>query len=63
VFFGRFAALFPEAQRQNMREVLQWCADGTLKPHVQEVLPLSDTIRALKMIEAREAVGKIVVRP
>jgi len=55
--------LFPEAQRQNMREVLQWCADGTLKPHVQDVLPLSETIRALKMIEAREAVGKIVVRP
>jgi len=63
VFFGRFAALFPEAQRRNMREVLQWCADGTLKPHVQDVLPLSETIRALKLIEAREAVGKIVVRP
>lgn len=63
VMFGRFAELFPEQQRNNMRQVLAWCADGTLKPHVQEVMPLDETIRALKMIEGREAVGKIVVRP
>jgi NADPH2:quinone reductase len=46
-----------------MRQVLGWCADGTLKPYVQEVMPLDETIRALKMIESRKAVGKIVVRP
>lgn len=63
VMFGRFAELFPGQQRENMRQVLDWCADGTLKPHVQEVVPLNKTIRALKIIEAREAVGKIVVRP
>jgi NADPH2:quinone reductase len=63
VMFGRFAELFPEQQRNNMRQVLGWCAGGTLKPHVQEVMPLDETIRALKMIEGRNAVGKIVVRP
>ncbi|RIA47241.1 NADPH:quinone oxidoreductase family protein [Dichotomicrobium thermohalophilum] len=63
VMFGRFAELFPETQQENMRQVLQWCANGTLKPHVQEVVPLEETIRALKMIDARQAVGKIVVRP
>jgi len=63
VFFGRFAELFPETQRENMQEILRWCADGALKPHVQEVFPLDETIRALRMIDAREAVGKIVVRP
>jgi NADPH2:quinone reductase len=46
-----------------MRQVLGWCADGTLKPHVREVVPLDETIRALKMVEGRNAVGKIVVRP
>ncbi len=63
VFLGRFAEEFPMAHRTNMAEVLNWCADGTLKPHVQQVLPLEDTVRALKLIESRQAVGKIVVRP
>jgi NADPH2:quinone reductase len=63
VMFGRFAAQFPEAHRANMAQVLNWCADGTLQPHVQEVLPLARTADALKRIDARQAVGKIVVRP
>jgi NADPH2:quinone reductase len=63
VMYGRFAELFPQKQRENLRALLQWCADGTLKPHVHEVVPLEETIRALKMIDARQVVGKIVVRP
>ncbi len=63
VMFGRFAELFPGKQQENMRQILRWCADGTLKPRVQEVVPLNETIRALKMIDARQALGKIVVRP
>ncbi len=63
VMFGRFAELSPDAQRENMRQVLEWCAHGRLKPHVGQVFPLSDTARAIQMIDARKAVGKIVVRP
>jgi NADPH:quinone reductase len=63
VMFGRFAELYADQQRQNMRQVLGWCADGLLNPHVEEVVPLCETVRALKAIEARKAVGKIVVRP
>jgi len=43
--------------------VLNWCADGLLQPHVQEVVPLARTADVLKRIDARQAVGKIVVRP
>jgi len=63
VMFGGFAEKFPEAHRANMRQLLQWCADGRLRPHVQEVFPLAETARALRLIEDRKAVGKIVVRP
>jgi len=63
VMFGRFAELFPGAQRDNMQTVLKWCADGRLKPHVGEIFPLAETVRALQTIDARKAIGKIVVRP
>jgi len=43
--------------------VLTWCSDGVLQPHVQEVVPLARTADALGRIDARQAVGKIVVRP
>ncbi len=63
VMFGRFAEQFPSAQRQNMLQVLEWCADARMQPHVDAVLPLAGTARALKMIDARKAVGKLLVRP
>jgi NADPH:quinone reductase len=63
VVFGRFAELCAQNQRENMQQVLRWCAHGTINPHVQEVVPLEETIRALGLIDARQAVGKILVRP
>jgi NADPH2:quinone reductase len=63
VFFGRFAELQPEAHAQNMRQVLSWCEDATLRPHIGRVFPLEETAQAVAMLEARKAVGKIIVRP
>lgn len=63
VQFGGFAELFPEAHRENMRQVLAWCAEGRLKPHIQQVFALEDAVRALQLIDSRKAVGKVVVRP
>jgi NADPH2:quinone reductase len=63
VFFGRFAELEPEAHTRNMRQVLDWCADGTLRPHIGQVFPLEETAEAVRLLESRKAVGKIVVKP
>ncbi len=63
VMLGRFTELFPQAQQENMRQVLQWCAQGRVRPHIQQVFPLEETADALKLIDSRKAVGKIVVRP
>jgi NADPH:quinone reductase len=43
--------------------VLAWCADGTLRPHIGQVFPLQETAEAVRLLEERKAVGKIVVRP
>jgi NADPH:quinone reductase len=63
VFFGRFTELEPDAHAANMRQVLAWCEDGTLRPHIGKVFPLEATAQAVAMLEERKAVGKIIVRP
>ncbi len=63
VFFGRFTELEPEAAAANMRQLLAWCEDGTLRPHIGKIFPLEETAQAVAMLEERKAVGKIIVRP
>jgi len=44
-----------------MASVLNWVATGALKARVDRVYPLEDTAEALRMIEERKVVGKIVL--
>jgi NADPH2:quinone reductase len=46
-----------------MRQLLAWCEDGTLRPHIGKIFPLEETAQAVAMLEERKAVGKIIVRP
>jgi NADPH:quinone reductase len=63
VFFGRFTELEPEAHRANMAQLLAWCKDGTLRPHIGQAFPLAETPQAIALLESRKAVGKIIIRP
>jgi NADPH:quinone reductase len=63
VFFGRFGELAPDAHAANMGQLLAWCEDGTLRPHIGSVFPLEETAKAVTQLEERKAVGKIIIRP
>lgn len=63
VFFGRFTELEAQIHRRNMEQILAWVADGTLCPHIGKVFPLAETADAIRLLESRKAVGKILVRP
>lgn len=51
----------PEVVQQAMRELLAWHAEGRLRPHVSQVLPLADYAEALRLLRDRRATGKIVL--
>jgi len=53
----------PEAQRELMKEIVSWCAEGRLSAHVHAVYPLAETAAALKAIAERRPMGKIVLKP
>jgi NADPH2:quinone reductase len=61
VFWGAFAAREPEANAENMAQLMSWLKDGTLKPHVSATFALEETAQALAAIAGRKAKGKIVI--
>jgi NADPH2:quinone reductase len=63
VYWGAFVTREPAAQAENMKQIVQWCADGRLSAHVHAVYPLAETAQALKDIAARKVMGKAILRP
>jgi NADPH2:quinone reductase len=63
VYWGAWLAREPKAHEANMRDIVQWCADGKLSAHVHAVYPLAQTAQALKDIAARKVMGKALLRP
>ena len=61
VFWGMAMMRDPVRGRGQLRELLEWTADGSLKPHVHARYPLERALDALKDIEQRKVRGKAVV--
>lgn len=61
VFWGQFAAREPKRNAENIRQLLGWVADGTLRPLVSKTYPLEQAADALEDIRARRAQGKLVL--
>jgi NADPH2:quinone reductase len=61
VFWGSFVDRNPEHHITNMTTLLNWCVDGTIKPHIHDRIGLEDTAVALRAFLNREVKGKIVI--
>ena len=63
VAWGAWVRREPRAQRELMRDIVDWAALGKLSAHVHAVYPLADIAAALKAIADRKVMGKIVLHP
>ncbi len=61
VFWGEFATRHPERHAANMATLLAWIRDGRVKPHTSHTFPLTETAEAIRVLDRREATGKVVV--
>lgn len=61
VFWGAFREKEPAASAAQAAELLAKLDAGTLRPLISDVLPLDRATEALRAIEARRAVGKLVI--
>ncbi|HEV8519774.1 MAG TPA: zinc-binding dehydrogenase, partial [Burkholderiales bacterium] len=48
---------------ENLKALMALIEQGSLKPVIDEVLPLEKAAQGLKLIESREVFGKVVVCP
>lgn len=61
VFWGSFVAREPARNAENLRTLLAWLADGTIKPLVSATYPLEEVAQALNDILQRRVIGKVVL--
>ncbi len=52
-----------EARRAGMRRLIELVADGTLRPRIHGILPLSEAPRAHQLLEGGEVRGKLLLAP
>jgi NADPH:quinone reductase len=63
VFWGDFAKREPQHNAAAFKQMVDWIAEGKLRPYVSAQYPLEETGRALREMAQRRVVGKIVITP
>jgi NADPH2:quinone reductase len=63
VFWTAFVERYPEKHRANMIQLLDWCQQGLISPHIHASFALVETATALSLIEGRKVTGKVIVNP
>lgn len=61
VFFGRFRMEFFEAYKTNNANLIKDLSAGNLKPYIHKVYSFENAKQAIKDIDNRKAIGKLVV--
>lgn len=53
----------PALRAQSMRDLIEKLGEGKIRPLIHARLPLRDARRAHEMLEAREVIGKVLLKP
>ncbi|MCK0142698.1 NADPH:quinone oxidoreductase family protein [Aliiroseovarius sp. F20344] len=61
LYWGGYLRFKPEVLTDSLRVLLDWYADGKIKPHVSHSLPLEQADQALELLRSRKSTGKVVV--
>ncbi len=61
VFWGQFAGIEYAENQQNFKELFDLHAEGRIKPFVTETYTLDESATAIKTLEDRKVLGKVVV--
>lgn len=62
-YWGGYQVFAPQVLAESLAELMDWFAQGRLKPHISHTLPLERAAEALDLLATRKATGKVVVMP
>ncbi len=63
VHWGAWVERNAAGYRDDMAQILAWCAEGRLSAHVHAAYPLERAAEAFADIAGRKAMGKVMLRP
>ncbi len=62
VYWGDFTAREPDANRDNMSQLLRWAESGALSVHIHAKYRIEDYEKAFEAISKRQALGKVLLQ-
>lgn len=62
-YWGGYLKFNPQAFTDSLTTLMDWHSTGRLKPHISQVLPLTQAADALDLLRTRKSTGKVVVTP
>jgi NADPH2:quinone reductase len=63
VFWGEFMTRQPREAMEEMKQLLQWLAQGAISPLVSKTFDLQHAGAALEAVFTRQVTGKAVIVP
>ncbi|HEX9811638.1 MAG TPA: NADPH:quinone oxidoreductase family protein [Burkholderiales bacterium] len=63
VYWGDWSRHDPAGNARNVKQLIQWIAEGKIKPLISERVSLRDATAAMKRLTNREVKGKVVILP
>jgi NADPH2:quinone reductase len=63
VYWGDSVTHDLKGHLDNVKQLLGWLAEGKVKPHISERVPLSGAMGAMQRITERKVTGKVIVLP
>jgi len=62
-YWGGYLSHRPSVVTDSLKQLVQWHAQGAIKPHISHVLPLTNAAEGLELLRSRKSTGKIVICP
>jgi NADPH2:quinone reductase len=62
VYWGDFTAREPDANRDNMSQLLRWAESGALSVHIHAKYRIEEYEKAFEAISKRQALGKVLLQ-
>ena len=60
---GEYGRKFPEKGRENIAAIMKLLAEKKIRPHIHARFPLARAVDAMRMLQDRKVIGKVVIEP
>ena len=60
-YWGGYMAFKPQVIIESLTELLDWHAQGRIKPHISHTLPLEQVADGMELLRTRKSTGKVVI--